>query len=266
MTPRVYAIRYAHRADARRGEHFLFRPADSADLMPIDYYLWLIQDDDRTVLVDAAFTEETAARRGRKMTCDPLDVLRRLGVEPSSVDDLVLTHLHYDHTGYVAAFQNARIWLQQKEIHFWTQPHAARRGFREVVEADDIQYVVKGILYGQVKLIDGDAFITDDISVHLVGGHTAGTQVVRVRTPGGPVVLASDACHFYENIDDQNPYALADSVPGMYTAFEKLISFVDDPADIIAGHDPLVLERYPAAAPDLAGTVVIITAQRSIRE
>ncbi len=260
MTPTAYAIRYAHRADARRAEHFLFRQGDSADIMPIDYYFWLIRDGTRTVLVDAAFTPATAARRGRHLTSDPLAVLRQLGVEPAGVDDLVLTHLHYDHTGYVGAFANARIWLQQKEIHFWTQPHAARRGFREVVEVTDIQYVVRGILDGQVRLVDGDASITDTISLHLVGGHTAGTQVVRVRTEPGPIVLASDACHFYENLRDKSPYALADSVPGMYAAFDRLEALVENPADIIPGHDPLVLERYPAAGPHLPGVVVLSAA------
>lgn len=258
MNATVYAIRYAQRLDARRAEHFLFGPTDGDRTMQIDYFFWLVLDGSRTIVVDAAFTPDTAARRGREMVCEPVEALRRLGVEPDAVDDLVLTHLHYDHTGYVGAFPNARIWLQQREIHFWTRPHASRRGFREFIEVADIQYVVGAILDGRVRLVDGDAAIADSVSVHLVGGHTAGSQVVRVRTGTSTILLASDASHFYENQQTGSPYSLADSVPGMYAAFERMVELVDDEAEIVPGHDPLVMDRYPAAAPELAGMVALL--------
>ena len=43
------------------------------------------------------------------------------------------------------------------------------------------------------------------IRVHRVGGHTAGLQIVTVNTARGPVVLTSDASHFYHNVETRQP-------------------------------------------------------------
>jgi glyoxylase-like metal-dependent hydrolase (beta-lactamase superfamily II) len=83
--------------------------------------------------------------------------------------------------------------------------------------------------------------------------------VVRVQTAGGPIVLASDATHFYANLQEDRPFSIVHSLPGMYDAFDRVRELADgDDERIVPGHDPLVLERYPAAAPELAGLAVEI--------
>ena len=77
-------------------------------------------------------------------------------------------------------------------------------------------------------------------------------------TARGFVVLASDATHFYANIDEDRPFSLVHVLPEMYDAFDTVRALADSPAHIIPGHDPLVMERYPAATPDLAGIAVRI--------
>ena len=74
----------------------------------------------------------------------------------------------------------------------------------------------------RLLLLDGDAEVVPGLSVHLVGGHTAGMQVVRVETGHGTVVLASDAAHFYENLDDDRPAPLPHSMTGVYAAFDRI--------------------------------------------
>ena len=53
-------------------------------------------------------------------------MLARLGVDAADVRDVVLTHLHYDHSGHLAAFPRARFWVQDDELAFWTGRHAGR--------------------------------------------------------------------------------------------------------------------------------------------
>ena len=53
----------------------------------------------------------------------------------------------------------------------------------------------------RLDIVDGDRELAPGLSVHAVGGHTAGMQVVSVHTERGTLVLASDASHFYENIE-----------------------------------------------------------------
>lgn len=249
----VYAIRYATRPTALRHEHFYGHDECGDDSMPIDYFVWLITGQDAAILVDAGFTPETAAKRpGRKHLGSPLDIAKKLGYPAGAIPSVVVTHAHYDHTGYLTELPNARIHLQQKELAFWVGPHARREMYRSIVEPDDIVGLVRANFTGAIDLYDGDAWIAPGVSAHLVGGHTAGTQVVRVALPTGEVVvLASDASHFYENIGASRPFSIAHTVPDMFDAFETIDALArradGETGIILPGHDPAVTHHFPAA-------------------
>lgn len=258
MTPldeiyEVYAIRFAHDPDATRGGHFYGHEPQASEPHPTDYYLWVAMSSSRTVVVDAGFTAETAKRRGRTYLADPLDTLARIGVVPGSVDHLVLSHLHWDHIGHIPAFPDARLVLQEDEMAFWTGRYAGRGDFARTLAAEDVIHIIRRLWAGNVDLVSGDHTIAPGISVHLVGGHTPGMQVVRVRTAAGYVVLASDASHFYENIESDRPFSVLNQLPGMYDAFDRINELADGPELVVAGHDPRVLERFPPAGEGLEG-------------
>jgi glyoxylase-like metal-dependent hydrolase (beta-lactamase superfamily II) len=260
----VYAVRYAHR-EARRAEHFYgpARPDPHDAPMAMDYFLWAIVGDGPTVVVDAGFRPETAQRRGRQMVADPIEVLAALGVHAGEVRDVVLTHLHYDHSGYLAAFPRARFWVQDEELAFWTGRHAARGEIGRIVEPPDIVELVRLNFERRVRFVSGDEDMAAGIALHHVGGHAPGLQVVSVDTAGGPLVLASDAAHFYANLEEDRPYAIVHSLPGMYDAFDRVRALAGgDDERIVPGHDPLVLERYAPASAALEGRAVDLTARR----
>ena len=259
MSHRVYAVRYAHR-EARRPEHF-YGP-DSHDVpMAMDYFVWaVVPEDGPAIVVDAGFLPETARKRGRELTADPIEVLAALGVVAADVGDVVLTHLHYDHSGHLAAFPHARFWVQEAEVAFWTGRYAPRGEIGRIVTPEDIVELVRLNFERRVRFVDGDEEMAPGVTLHRVGGHAPGLQVVRVQTAGGPVVLASDATHFYANLQEDRPFSIVHSLPGMYDAFDRLRELAGgDDERIVPGHDPLVLERYPAAATELAGLAVELT-------
>ena len=105
-------------------------------------------------------------------------------------------------------------------------------------------------------LHDGDVELAPGISLHRAPGHTAGVQYVRINTKRGWVVLASDVSHFYENMEAGRPFTSAFHVGDMLESFEKLRAHAPSPAHVVPGHDPLVMQRYPAPRPDLEGIVV----------
>jgi glyoxylase-like metal-dependent hydrolase (beta-lactamase superfamily II) len=92
---------------------------------------------------------------------------------------------------------------------------------------------------------DGTAEIAPGISVHLIGGHTGGLQIIRVPTARGWVVLAGDATHYWANIRTRNPFPLVVDVARMLEGYKIAESLADGPDHIIPGHDPLVLTRFP---------------------
>lgn len=258
MPRAIYAVRYARRDAVRRADNFYGGDPHDAP-MPMAYYVWAIVDPDRVVVVDTGFTPETARRRpGRELTADVAASLAALGVAVEDVEDVVLTHLHYDHAGATQMFPRARFWVQDREMAFWTGRHAGRPAFAHSIEPDDVTTVVRLNFAGRLRFVDGEAEIAPGISLHRVGGHAAGLQAVRVATDDGVVVLASDAAHYYENLEEERPFSTLHSLEATYDAFGELRRLAGSDGEIVPGHDPLVLDRYPAASPELVGTAVAI--------
>lgn len=252
----VYAIKYATR-EARSGEHFYGGDPHDAP-MPMDYYVWAVVSPERTIVVDAGFTAEVAARRGRKYLRCPTEGLEALGIDCARVPYVILTHLHYDHVGNLEKFPEATYVVQEAEMAFWTGRYAGRDHFRTIVEVDDIAYLVRENFEGRLRFVAGSEEIVPGIEVHRTGGHSAGLQVVRVKTARGSVVLASDATHFYANIEQDRPYSIVSDLPRMYGAFDLVHALADSSAHMVPGHDPLVMERFPAAGKKLEGVAVRI--------
>ncbi|MFF4598070.1 N-acyl homoserine lactonase family protein [Amycolatopsis sp. NPDC001319] len=239
----VHALCYARR-DGVRGDHFLGHSKDSAEPHPTAYYVWLAVSPQHTVLVDAGMRPERAAEVPGLDYTDPVELLAELGVEPTGVDHVVLTHLHYDHAGRASAFPDATHVVQQSEMDYWTGPWA-RRITREKWLLDEVE--LHRLQAGdRLRLVDGDADVVPGLSVHLVGGHTAGTQVVRIATAAGPLVVASDASHFYENLEADHPAPLLHSTTDVYGAFDRIRELAGPSGIFLPGHDPRVLDRYPA--------------------
>jgi glyoxylase-like metal-dependent hydrolase (beta-lactamase superfamily II) len=252
----VYAVKYAHHA-RRASENFIGGvPPDAHDgPMPLDYFVWLIRGDGREIVVDTGFSAAAAARRQRDHLRCPTEGLRMLGCDARSVKDVVITHLHYDHVGNFDLFPSATLHLQDREMKYATGRHMAQPVFSGAFDVEDVVGMVRVNYAGRVKFHDGDALVAPGVSLHLIGGHTMGLQVVRVTTRRGWVVLASDASHFYANMEKVRPFPIVFSVADMVEGYARLRALADSPAHIIPGHDPLVLERYPEASAQLRGIV-----------
>lgn len=250
----VFALRYATR-DALRSQHFIGGdPHDGP--MPMDYFVWAIRGSGRTVVVDSGFSAEVAAQRGRDWLRCPVGSLTLLGIDPATVQDVVLTHLHYDHVGNFHLFPNARFHLQEPDLHFAVGRHMRFRHLRASFEVEDVVGIVRMNYAGRVSLYNGQVELCPGITLHPAPGHSAGLQFVRVHTRRGWVVLASDVTHFYENMDSERPFTTCVSVADMLESFDRLRAAAPTPQHIVPGHDPLVMRRYPAPDPSLEGIAV----------
>lgn len=253
-THEVYAVKYAER-DARRSDHFIGGdPHDGP--MPMDYFVWAVVGPQRTWVVDTGFGQHDAERRGRRLVRPVSDSLALIGIDAATVDDVIVTHLHYDHIGGHDQFPSARFHLQDREMVFATGRHMNDPGQRHSFTAQHVADLVLAVHGGRVVFHDGDEELDPGLSVHLVGGHTDGLQVVRVWTERGWLVLASDASHYYENIDSGRPFPIVFDVPAMVTGWERVRDLASDPQLVVPGHDPEVLRRFAAAGPGLEGIAV----------
>lgn len=250
----VFAIRYAER-DAMHNEHILNRDPHNGP-SPMDYFVWAIRGNGRTIVVDVGFEEKEATARGRKLLRSPAEGLNAIGIDSKEVEDVVVTHLHYDHSGTVSDFPKAKFYLQEREMQFATGKHMGHKVFNVAYALDYVFDMIRNVYDNRVVFVDGTQEIAPGVTLHHVGGHTDGLQVVRVPTKRGWIVLASDASHYYMNMRTENPFPLVYSVGDMVQGYRTMESLADSPRHIVPGHDPLVMQEYPAPSKEAEGIVV----------
>jgi glyoxylase-like metal-dependent hydrolase (beta-lactamase superfamily II) len=223
----------------------------------LDYYLYAVRDGERTLLVDTGFDPAVAERRGRTCLCAPVAALARLGIEPGSVSQVLVTHLHYDHIGNLDAFPDARLVVPERELEFWTGPSGRRGQFAQHVEPAEVGRVEEARRQGRVRTIAGRAAVAPGVVAITVGGHSPGQQVVLVETASGTVVLASDAVHFSEELERDRPFSVVADLEAMYRAYDILRELGREPgAVVVPGHDPDVMTRFPGVSGPAAGLAV----------
>lgn len=254
MSYEIYAIKYGHHERNASANFLGGDPHDGP--MPLDYFVWLIRGQGREIVVDTGFNAAVAAKRARRITLPVEKGLQLMQVEAAAVKDVVITHLHYDHVGNFDLFPQATFHLQDLEMQYATGRCMTVDAMRHAYELEDVVGMVRRVYAGRVRFHDGDGELVPGVTLHHVGGHTLGLQIVRVATRRGWVVLASDASHFYANMEQQRPFPIVYNVGDMVEGWRRAQALAESPAHVIPGHDPLVMERYPAPAAPLQGIVV----------
>ncbi len=262
-TYEVLAIKYAERVERTRAESFIMAD-DHASPHPMDYFIWVVRNANRTIVVDTGFDQAEADKRGRTILRSPAAALATLGIDAAAVDDVVITHLHYDHAGTMAAFPKARFHLQAAEMAFATGPCMCQPYLRYPFTAEHVCEMVRHVYSGRVVFYDGEAEVAPGITAHKIGGHSRGLQALRVMTAIGPVVLASDAAHYYETFELAKPFILVVDMEDMLKGYGTLKRLADGCAKrVVPGHDPLVLKRYPPLTAASAGIVAKLDTART---
>jgi glyoxylase-like metal-dependent hydrolase (beta-lactamase superfamily II) len=248
----AYALRYGTRTSKVSNELYRFDLLGEQDSpQQMDYYFWVLRRGSRVVLVDCGFDRERGRSKGREQSTSPADLLGRLDIRPADVEHVVVSHLHYDHVGNIAMFPEATVSMAREEHDFWTGPFGDRRLMRALVIPEEVREVRRVASEGRLRLVDGSAELFPGLSVTTVGGHTPGQAVVTAEVATGRVVLASDAIHYYRQLELDWPFRLFADLESSYRAFDLLRVLQRAPGTaVVAGHDPLVAQRFDAVAPD----------------
>jgi glyoxylase-like metal-dependent hydrolase (beta-lactamase superfamily II) len=244
----VLAVRYGTRQTSA-ADVFLSFPVYGEPDRPLgmDYFFWVARSPSRTVVIDSGFSPEGGAARGRTTLMDMATALRAAGVNPDDVGQVVVTHAHYDHIGGLPAFGAAEVIMTRSEYEFWTGPLGDRPLLAHHTEAAEISHLRSLRASGRLTLAGRSHQVAPGIELTEVGGHTPGQAVVNVEAGPGRLLLASDAVHYYEELERDRPFTTVVNLADMYAAFDQIREMEQDAGTrVIAGHDPVVAERFPA--------------------
>jgi glyoxylase-like metal-dependent hydrolase (beta-lactamase superfamily II) len=247
-TYEIYALRYATMSPRTPQMNYLIPDPHETAAQDLDYFVWLIRGGGRDILVDTGFNAEEASLRNRTLTLNPVDALERFGVKADSIKDIIVSHLHYDHAGNLDRFPSARFHLQDREMSYATGRCMCNGFLRHPFSIEHVTLMVRHVYGERVTFHSGDGEVAPGVTVHRVGGHSDGLQVVRVETERGPVVLASDAAHYYANLQRRSPFPIVYNVGDMAQGWEIVERLAGHPDRFIPGHDPIVSEIYPRAS------------------
>ena len=250
----VYAIRYGHHPRKAADNYIGGDPHDV--IQPLDYFVWAIVGAAGTIIVDTGFDKPVGDRRGRQIVTPVPEGLAALGIRPDTIRDVIVTHMHFDHSGNTDLFPQACYHLQDREMEYATGRCMCHAQLRNSYEEDYVVSMVRKVFAGRARFHDGVGEIAPGITVHHIGGHAKGLQSVRVKTKRGHVVLASDATHLYAHMDSGRIFPTTYNLAEVLEGYNTLRKLAESPRHIVPGHDPQVTAHYPAPRAGLEGWVV----------
>jgi glyoxylase-like metal-dependent hydrolase (beta-lactamase superfamily II) len=248
----VYAIRYATLPDFPVSE--LVAGAEPTRKLDIAMMIWLVRGDSRNILVDSGFYHERFFKDWQvKDFTKPSETLKRVGLKPEDITDVIITHMHWDHADGMDLFPNARIWIQKDELQYYAGEAWQSKDTHGGIDEEDVLTLVRLNTQGRVGLVNGDAQeIIPGVTCYTGGKHTYQSQYVGVQTAAGTVVLASDNMYLYENLERHAPIATTVDAASNLRAQDRMKQIATRPGFIIPGHDPAVFSKFLKPVPGVA--------------
>ena len=204
-------------------------------------YAWYIEGPRKKIIVDTGISAEyLIEKRGfpAKNIQSIESGLNSLGLSPTDIDLVILTHLHSDHVAEGYKFTKAKFIVQKDELEFAQNPHPT-------VAMQYLSELFEGLNF---EVVDGDTPVCDEVSVISTPGHTPGGQSVTVKTAEGTAIITG-ICSIQENFNP--PEQFSKTMPvypiGLYVdlfkMYDNLLKIKNEADIIIANHDPEYVHR-----------------------
>ena len=164
------------------------------DALPAPVSAFLLQSDERTILIDAGMGEQELLGPGFGGL---IPGLAAAGVTPDDVNMVVLTHAHPDHLGGLirgsdAVFKNAELALGEVEAGFWTDEAMMAQAPDEAKGMFQLAQTVLGAYGDRVTRIADGAEAAPGLSMMLSPGHTPGHSIVRIDGGDRQLLMIAD--------------------------------------------------------------------------
>jgi glyoxylase-like metal-dependent hydrolase (beta-lactamase superfamily II) len=159
----------------------------------------VVRSGDKVILVDSGLGSEFPGFPRAGQLAMRLDAA---GIDPATVTDVVLTHLHMDHIGGLLVDglrgrlrTDVRVHLAAAEADFWEAPDFSRTvmpaPIPEVLRSTATKFL--DLYRGQLHPFETEHEVAPGVLIRRTGGHTPGHSIVRVESRGEALTFAGDA-------------------------------------------------------------------------
>ena len=224
-------------------------PPDESNRIKLATRNLLLSNGTRKILIDTGMGNKWDEKSKNIYAIDQQDTIEKslndLNIKPEDITDVILTHLHFDHTGgstkienvgggkLVPAFPNAKYYVQKKNYEWAVNPSDRDKGS---YLKDNFQPLMEE---GVLKFIDGEEKFDDEIEFVIINGHTFAQQLIKISDSANTILYCGDLFPTISHIPI--PYVMAYDLQPLVTVEEKkkiLTKSIDENWKIFFEHDP----------------------------
>jgi glyoxylase-like metal-dependent hydrolase (beta-lactamase superfamily II) len=222
-------------------------PADDSNRITLGARCLLLQNGSKKILIDTGIGKDWDEKfqkiyRVEQSKSSLKASLEKLNVSPDEITDVLLTHLHFDHTGgstefvegkFVPAFSNAKYHVQEEHYNWAVNPSDRDRG--SFIKNRFVPLYEESVL----KLWKGEEKFDDEIEFLLINGHTFAQQMIKLSDSSNTILFCGDLLPTSSHIPI--PYVMGYDIQPLITVKEKqnyLPRAVDENWKIFFEHDP----------------------------
>jgi glyoxylase-like metal-dependent hydrolase (beta-lactamase superfamily II) len=221
-------------------------PPDEVNRIKLSTCHLILQSDSKKIIIDTGMGNKWDEKMKNIYAIDENTsmnfALGKIGLEPDDITDVLLTHLHFDHTGgstvkvngkLQPAFPNAKYYVQKQNFEWAMNPSDRDKG--SYIQENFFPLFEEGVL----NFINGNEQFDDEIDFIVINGHTFGQQMVKISDGNNTFLFCSDLMPFVSHIP--LPYIMGYDLQPLVTLEEKkkyLKIALDENWKLFFGHDP----------------------------